>query len=229
MSAVLSVADCGSGGGERAPLDLTLYLVIGPVHSPGRPVPEVVAAAVRGGVTCVQLRDPNLPDEEFVTLGREVASVLEGTGVPLLVNDRVHLVGAIGADGVHVGQSDTSVGEARAALGDTAYVGLSAQTLVHVDEARSSGATPDYLGVGPVWPTGSKPNAAPPGGIERLRTISAASPWPCVAIGGITTERAATLRDSGVHGIAVVSAICDADDPATAARELRAAYEGRTS
>ena len=212
---------------RRPSLDLSVYLVTDTTLCGPKGVPATVAAAARAGVTAVQLRDPAASDDELVALGRAVVVALRGTGVPLLVNDRVHLVDAIGADGAHIGQSDVDMVAAREVLGPRAYLGLSAQTLEHVAAARARGVgTLDYLGVGPVWPQVTKPDAAEPGGVGRLREIGAASPWPCVAIGGIDVERATIVRGTGVAGVAVVSAICGQPDVAAAARALRAAWDG---
>jgi len=210
--------------------DYSLYLVTDTGMCGERGVPKTVAAAVRAGVTMVQLRDPGAGDRELVALGRAVRDVLAGTGVPLLVNDRVDLVGEIGADGAHIGQGDMSVPRARALLGETRLLGLSVHDVGQVEAAREHGEALDYLGVGPVWATSTKPGHAPPGGPGRLRDVVAASPWPCVAIGGIDAGRIAEVRATGVAGAAVVSAICAADEPAAATRELRdrwdAAREG---
>ena len=214
----------------RPPLDLSLYLVTDPAMCDRFGLAATVSAAVGAGVTVVQLRDAGATDDELVTLGREVMAALHGTGVPLIVNDRVHLVAAIGAGGGHVGQSDVGVGPARALLGPDAYLGLSVQTTDHVEAAREHGeGAVDYLGVGPVWGTATKPDAAPPGGVDTLRQIAAASPWPCVAIGGINLGRLAQVRRSGAAGAAVVSAICGRPDVAAATRELRAAWDGATA
>ena len=165
-------------------------------------MPATVAAAARAGVTAVQLRDPAASDDELVALGRAVVVALRGTGVPLLVNDRVHLVDAIGADGAHIGQSDLDPGAAREVLGPRAYLGLSAQTLEHVAAARARGVgTLDYLGVGPVWPQVTKPDAAEPGGVERLREIAGGQP---VAVRGDRRDRRrprpGRARDRGRRG-----------------------------
>ena len=213
--------------GRRPPLDLSLYLVTDTVMCHQFGLAATVSAAVGAGVSVVQLRDVDASDEELVALGREVITVLTGTGVPLIVDDRVHLVGAIGAAGAHLGQSDLAVAQARALLGPAAYLGLSVQTLGHVMAARDSdeGAV-DYLGVGPVWGTATKLDAATPAGVERLRQITSASPWPCVAIGGINLERLSEVRRAGAAGAAVVSAICGQQDVAAATRQLRAAWDG---
>lgn len=215
---------------HRPPLDLSLYLVTDMVMCRQFGLVATVSAAVGAGVTVVQLRDLDATDDELVVLGREVMAALRGTGVPLIVDDRVHLVGAIGAGGAHVGQSDLEIGQARALLGPAAYLGLSVQTMEHVLAARelAHGAL-DYLGVGPVWGTATKLDAAAPGGVERLAQITSASPWPCVAIGGINLERLSQVRRAGAGGAAVVSAICGQPDVAVATQQLRAAWDGAST
>lgn len=209
------------------PANLSIYLVTDTVMCGPLGVAATVSAAVGAGATVVQLRDVDATDDELVVLGRQILAVLAGTGVPLIVNDRVHLVGAIGAQGAHIGQSDLGIDQARAQLGPTAYLGVSVQTVEHVAAAgqHAAGAV-DYLGVGPVWDTASKLDAAAPGGLERLRQITSMSPWPCVAIGGITVGRVSQVRHAGAAGAAVVSAICGQPDVAVATRALRAAWDG---
>ncbi|WP_422117742.1 thiamine phosphate synthase [Brachybacterium sp. UNK5269] len=212
----------------RRPVDLSLYLVTDTGLCGPRGVPATVEAAVAGGATMVQLRDPGTTDADFVALGLAVRQVLAGSGVPLIVDDRVHLVQDISADGVHVGQRDMSPSQARQLLGPDAIVGLSISTIEQVRAARALGDDVlDYLGVGPVWPTATKPDHGPAIGPDGVAAVAAASPWPVVAIGGITTVRAGALRHSGVAGVAVVSAVCAAEDPAAAAASLRATWDGQ--
>ena len=207
-------------------VDLSLYLVTDTALCGAFGVAATVRAAVTAGVTVVQLRDPLATDTEFVQLGREVAQVLHGSGVPLIVNDRVQLVAPIGADGAHIGQGDLDPVKAREVLGPASLLGLSVQTTHHVSQAERLGPDViDYLGVGPVWPQATKPDAAPPVGVHSLREIAKASPWPCVAIGGITASRARALRGSGIGGIAVVSAICGQQDVPTAVLALQQAWQ----
>lgn len=223
-------------GHPRRPLDLSIYLVTDSALCGRLGVPATVSAAVGAGVTLVQLRDDDATDDELVSLGRQVLAALSGTDVPLIVNNRVHLVEAIGAQGAHVGQSDLGIGQARAVLGPASYLGLSVQAIEHVAAAsvaaravswaNESDGTLDYLGVGPVWGTTTKLDAAAPGGLERLQEITSASPWPCVAIGGISLERLPQVRASGAAGAAVVSAICGRPDVSAATRALRAAWDG---
>jgi thiamine-phosphate pyrophosphorylase len=210
---------------HRSSLDLSLYLVTDTRLCGEFGVAATVAVAVGAGVTAVQLRDPHASDTEFVELGRAVAVALRGSDVPLIVNDRVHLVAAIGADGAHVGQGDLDPHSARQILGSSAVLGLSVQNLGHVRDARRLGsAVIDYLGVGPVWPQTTKPDAAEPAGLARLRAVVDASPWPCVAIGGIDAARAPLVRGQGAAGVAVVSAICGQPDVAAAARRIRTSW-----
>jgi thiamine-phosphate pyrophosphorylase len=208
-------------------IDLSLYLVTDTALCGDLGVPATVAAAVAAGVTVVQLREPTAPDDEVVRLGRALLIELAGTGVPLIVNDRVHLVAGIGAAGAHVGQTDLSPAQVRHALGPGAVVGVSVQRTEHVEALRGlPPGTVDYLGVGPVWPQATKTDAAPPGGLDVLASITAASPWPCVAIGGVTVERVPLARAAGAAGVAVISAICGRPDPREAASLLRLAWDG---
>lgn len=210
----------------RRTVDLSLYLVTDTAMCGEYGVPATVGAAVAGGATVVQLRDPAASDADLVALGRALVARLRGSGVPLVINDRVDLVEQIGADGAHVGQGDLDATAARRLLGEDRILGLSVQTLEHVETARGyePGAI-DYLGVGPVFAQSTKPDAAQPGGLARLRAIVDASPWPCVAIGGIDAARAPLVRDHGAAGIAVVSAICGQDDVTAATRRLRTAWD----
>lgn len=205
------------------PLDLSLYLVTDTAMCAGRGLAGTVREAVDAGATVVQLRDPDADDATVVTLGRQLRETLAGTGVPLLVNDRPHLVAEIGAEGAHVGQGDTDPVAAREALGAGRYLGLSVHDRDQLERARGlPEGTVDYLGVGPVWATTTKPGAEEAIGFGGLAEVVAASPWPCVAIGGVDAGRAARLRERvpDLAGVAVVSAICAADDVAAATREL---------
>ncbi|MFI6093082.1 thiamine phosphate synthase [Streptomyces sp. NPDC051218] len=201
----------------RPPLDLSLYLVTDTRLCGERGVAVTVAAAVKGGVTAVQLRDPEADARTLCALGRSIQAELAGTGVPLIVNDRLDVAVWLGADGVHLGQRDGSPTTARRQLGPHAYVGLSVsrpEQLTHVPDAV------DHLGVGPVFPQSTKPDADTPLGLDGLARIVRESPLPCVAIGGIGASEAAAVRASGAAGIAVVSAVCGQPDPETAARSL---------
>jgi thiamine-phosphate pyrophosphorylase len=179
----------------------------------------VVEAAVQGGVSVVQLREKNCETREFVELGRELKKLLGRLRVPLIVNDRLDVALEIGADGVHVGQQDMDAEKARRLLGPDAIVGLSIETIAQARAAERLNV--DYLGVGPVFPTATKTDAAPPLGLTGLAEVRGMSRHAIVAIGGIGVSNARHTIDSGADGIAVVSAICSSDYPERSARELR--------
>ena len=205
---------------ERRAFDLTLYLVAGSEAVGDRPLAEVVAAAVRGGVTLVQLREKTLPDDAMIALARQIKDELQPSGIPLIINDRVEVALAAGAEGVHLGVDDLSASEARARLGPARILGVSAGTAA--EAALVDPRLADYVGVGSVYATVTKPDAGPPIGLAGLADLGSRIPLPVVAIGGIGGAQAEAVMASGVAGIAVVSAICGAADPEAAARDLRA-------
>ncbi len=215
-----TAAPAGPAPTARPPLDLSVYLVTDTGQCASIGVPETVRRAVAAGVSVVQLRDPDVDDEGFIALGRQLVAVLLGTGVPLIVNDRVELVRAIGAQGAHVGQGDLDVVRARRLLGEEGYLGLSVHSLDELDDARVHLELIDYLGIGPLRPTLSKPDHRDVRGLAHLHQIAAASPWPCVAIGGVKAADAADLRAAGLEGMAVISAICGQTDIEGATREF---------
>lgn len=216
---------------------LPLYLVTDTAQCGTRGLPAVVAAAIEGGVSCVQLRDKQASARGLLALLLAVAGAVDGR-VPLLVNDRVdvflaarHYLGGgariSGArvDGVHVGQSDLPAESVRALVGPDAIVGLSASTPAELAAAAAlPPGTVDYFGVGAVHPTTTKADHPDPLGVTGFARFAAASPLPCVAIGGVKEADAAALKSAGAAGIAVVSAICAAPDPAAAARTLAKAW-----
>lgn len=192
-------------------IDLAVYLITDAALCARAGLVDTVAAALRGGVTAVQLRDKHASDAELIEQGRALKGLLTGTGVPLIVNDRLEVASAIDADGVHLGQSDGSVAEARELLGGEAILGLSVQGLDQLQRLDSSQV--DYLGVGPVFATPTKPDHSSPLGFDGLARLCAASPLPVVAIGGLRAEHAASVWSAGASGMALVSAICAAADP----------------
>lgn len=210
---------------SRPDLDLSVYLVTDTAMCGGPDgVVATVRAAVAHGATVVQLRDHDLGDDDFVTLGRRLVEAVAPHGVPLLVDDRVDLVSAIGAAGAHVGQSDMPVRRAREILGPDALLGLSLQDPSGVEAVRRLGpGVVDYLGVGALRSTGTKPGAAALGPVG-IREVVVASPWPVCAIGGVVADDAEDLARLGCQGMAVVSAICAADDPASATATLAEAW-----
>ena len=202
-------------------IDYSLYLVTDRSLSRGRATVEIVRAAVAGGVTCVQLREKEASAREFAAAARELVALLRPLGVPLIVNDRIDIALAAGADGVHVGQQDLSVADARR-LGPPGWiVGVSAESLDDAVRAERDGA--DYVGVSPVYATPTKTDHAAPLGLDGLRAIRAATKLPLVAIGGLHAGNAREVIRAGADGLAVVSAIVAADDPRAAAAELRRA------
>ncbi|MFM2058216.1 MAG: thiamine phosphate synthase [Pseudomonadota bacterium] len=201
------------------PARLGLYLVTDEQLCAGRALLDVVSAAVQGGVSCVQLREKSLATRPFVERAQTLKSLLQPLGVPLIINDRFDIALACGADGVHVGQSDMPVAELRRLLPAGAIVGLSVESLDQLD-AVPDGV--DYLGVSPVFATPTKTDTAPAFGLDGLRAVRQRSRWPLVAIGGLHAGNAADVLAAGADGLAVVSAICAAADPAAAARTLRA-------
>ncbi len=194
-----------------------LYLVCGEQSD------AFLARALRGGVDIVQLRLKDAGDETIVATARRFAAVCRAHGVPLILNDRPDLVAAAGADGVHVGQDDMPVARARALVGPERIVGLSTHSPAQIDAA---GAEPeiDYIGVGPVHATPTKPGR-PAVGLDLVRYAAAHAATPYFAIGGIDAGNVAAVREAGATRIAVVRAITGAPDPEGAARALRSGSE----
>ncbi len=210
------------------PVDYSLYLVTDRALSRGRATAEIVRAAVSGGVTFVQIRDKTGSTREFLDEARAVKDVLQGTGVRMVVNDRVDVALAAGADGVHLGQRDMPIVDARRMVPSHWIVGISAESVEDAIRAEREGA--DYIGMSPVFSTPTKTDTAAPLGLEGVRRLRAAVRIPLVAIGGIHAENAADVIRAGADGIAVVSALVSAEDPYESALELRRAIdEGRSS
>jgi thiamine-phosphate diphosphorylase len=201
---------------------LRLYLVADPEHAPGDLVPTVVAA-LAGGVTIVQLRAKRLADRELLALAIRLRELSAGHDVPLIVNDRIDIALAAGTAGVHLGVDDLPLAHARALAGHGFLIGYSPETDEQI--ARTAAAGADYLGVGPVYGTRTKGDAGAALGIAEFSRRCDASALPVVGIGGITAANASAVVDAGAHGIAVVSAILGAPDPAAAARALRIAVD----
>ena len=201
--------------------DYSLYLVIGEEFTGGRPLLEVVRSAVKGGVTMVQLREKTATGGRLVELARGVREILEPAGIPLIINDCLDVALESGAAGVHLGQGDLACVGARRLTHPGFLIGVSVSTVEEARRAAQDGA--DYLGVSPVFDTATKLDTPAATGLEGLRTIRAAVKLPLVAIGGIKESNAADIIRAGADGVAVVSAIGLAPDPAAAARELRQA------
>ena len=202
----------------RRDFALDLYLITDRALCAALGVERVVAEAVAGGVTIVQLRDDDTPTTELIALAGRLKAILTPTGVPLIVNNRLDVALATAVDGLHVGQGDLPAAAARGRLGGRAILGLSITAPAQL--ASVDPAVVDYLGVGPIYPTATKRDAAPAMGLTGLATVRAQTGLPLVAIGGIDRANAAATIRAGADGIAVVSAICTGDDPRAAAQEL---------
>lgn len=195
-----------------------LCLVTDSALANGRSLAGIVAAAVKGGVTLVQLREKTASTRAFIEQARVLKRLLAPLRVPLLINDRIDVALAAGADGAHVGQQDMPVALARQLLGPAAIIGLSITELGQVHDRDVELA--DYLGVGPIFAQSTKLDATPPLGLDGLAEVRRATSKPIVAIGGVSAANADAVRLAGADGIAVVSAIMGADDPRAAAAAL---------
>lgn len=197
---------------------MLLYAVTDRAWTKEQTLSQQVEQALKGGVTCVQLREKDMSDTEFLQEAREILSLCRQYQVPFIVNDNVEVAIACGADGIHIGQEDMAAGEVRRRIGEDMILGVSVHTVEEAQEAVRNGA--DYLGLGAVFPTSTKidvdqmPN-------ETLRAICDAVDVPIVAIGGINRGNIGKLAGSGVDGAALVSAIFSAADIEAACRELR--------
>ena len=192
----------------KSPFDLTLYLVTDP--SAGEKTEDIVKEAVAGGVTMVQLREKTAGSLSFYERALRLKRVTREAGVPLIINDRTDIMLAADADGLHVGQSDLPAAVARRLIGPDKILGVSAHTVEEAVRAEKDGA--DYLGVGAVFPTATKKDAESVSH-ETLKEICETVSIPVVAIGGIGEKNIGKLAGSGIRGIAVVSAIMNAENP----------------
>ena len=200
---------------------LLLYAVTDRTWLSGRSLYEAVEESLKGGVTCLQLREKKLDTECFLEEARQLKPLCRSYGVPLIINDNVDIALKSDADGVHIGQSDGDIAATRARIGNK-ILGVSASTVEEALEAERAGA--DYLGVGAVFPTNSK-NDAERVSLSTLRDICNAVSVPVVAIGGITLDNVSLLTDSGVCGIAVISAIYAQKDIRNATERLKSKVE----
>ena len=207
---------------SRKALDLRLYLVTDRAICGIKTIDEVVDESIGGGVTLVQLREKHVTHELFLERAKVLKNAIRDR-VPLVINDDIEIAFEVGADGVHVGQSDAGWQVARARLGQHAIIGVSVETL---DQALAlEDADIDYVGVSPVFSTATKPDAGAPWGLHGLAKLRGLTRHPCVAIGGISASNAREVMQAGAAGVAVVSAICAAESPKRAALELRAAID----
>ena len=202
--------------------DMLLYVITDRHWLNGETLYQQVEKALKGGVTFLQLREKNLDEEHFMEEAREIKKLCGEYQVPFIINDNVEIAQAVGADGVHVGQSDMEAGAVREKLGPDKILGVSARTVEQALLAQERGA--DYLGVGAVFATGSKADAAELPH-ETLKAICEAVSIPVVAIGGITAENISQLKGTGICGVAVISAIYAQNNIKEAAEELKEAVD----
>lgn len=196
-----------------------LYLVTDRDLCRGRPLTDVILQAACGGVDYVQLREKNMDTRFFVEEARAVKNILKPFNIPLIINDRVDVALAIGADGVHVGQGDMAYEDVRRLLGSRAIIGMSAETWQNVEICEKLDV--NYIGVSPVFATPTKTDTKEPWGLEGFDKIRKFSRHALAAIGGINVSNARQVLRAGACCLAVVSAICAADDPRTAAQNLK--------
>jgi thiamine-phosphate pyrophosphorylase len=206
------------------PVDLRLYAIIDPEHTGGKPLADLARQVADGGATLVQLRDKLSETRPFIEHARVVQAALAPYRVPLLINDRVDVALAVGADGVHVGQTDMPVADARKLLGAKAIIGLSLKS--HEDIAAAPIELLDYVAVGGAFATTSKETKTKPVGLDGFKARVAAmrarsAQMPIVAIAGIDASNAASVIEAGVDGVSVISALSKPADSTAAARELR--------
>lgn len=207
--------------------DLSLYLVTDRSMLGDRNLCEVVSDAVAGGCTMVQLREKNLPTQEFIREAKIIKRLLADKNVPLIINDRVDVALAVDADGVHIGQGDMPYEDARRLLGRDKIIGLSVENMEQVRQANLVDV--DYIGISPVFATPTKTDTARPFGLEGCRTAVQTSRHPAVAIGGINHRTARSVWDTGVAGMAIVSDIMASSDPRQAAETLRNTIDNKVS
>lgn len=202
----------------RKPFELDLYLVTDRDLSLDRPLRDIVEKAVKGGVTMVQLREKSASTREFIQEALEIKPLLRQYNIPLIINDRVDIALAIDADGVHLGQSDMHWKMARQLLGPDKIIGLSIEKAEQLEEANE--ADIDYIGISPVFTTPTKKELENELGLKGTSEIARNSNHPSVAIGGINLTNVTDVLLTGTNGVSVVSAICSAEDPEAAAKEL---------
>lgn len=200
-----------------------VYLVTDRGLCRNRPLQDIILQAVQGGAAYVQLREKDLPTRAFVEEAITIKKMLAPFRVPLMINDRIDVALAAGAEGIHIGQEDMPYPTARKLMGEEAIVGLSVETWEDVEAAQKLNV--NYIGVSPVFATPTKTDTKEPWGLEGIRKIKAFSRHPLVAIGGINEANAREVTESGADCLAVVSAICSAEDSAAATARLKQIFD----
>ncbi|SKA61594.1 thiamine-phosphate diphosphorylase [Eubacterium uniforme] len=198
--------------------DMLLYGITDRSWLNGRTLSEVVKESLEGGVTILQIREKDIDEKNFLEEAKEIKKICEKFNVPLIINDNVEIAKMVDADGVHLGQDDMDIEEARKILGPEKIIGITAKTIEQAKEAQMKGA--DYLGSGAIYTSGTKQNAKRLT-VEDLKAICASVEIPVVAIGGLTYDNIDVLKDSGISGIAVVSAIYASTDIKTDTIKLK--------
>lgn len=211
----------------KTKFDLRVYVLTDAQLSRGRSHLDVIAAAIRGGATMVQYREKSASTRVMIEEARQLQDLCRAHDVPFIVNDRVDVALAVDADGVHVGQDDMPAALARKIIGADKILGVSAETPAQALQAIADGA--DYLGVGTVFVTGTKPDAGKPIGLEGVGAIARLSKIPIVGIGGINLSNAGDVIGAGAQGVSVISAIVSAVDVQASTRELRAIVDAGLS
>lgn len=204
--------------------DYSLYLVTDRMLMSTRTLGEAVGQAVSGGCTLVQLREKDISSLDFYALALEIKMITDSYGIPLIINDRIDIAMAAGAAGVHIGQQDIPADIARKVIGRDMLLGVSVGSVAEAIDAVKAGA--DYLGVGAMFPTGTKPDAGFVS-MEELGRIRKAVDIPIVVIGGISRENAMLFRPMGVDGLAVVSAVIAQPDIKASAADLKSLFFGK--
>lgn len=199
----------------KHPVDLSLYLVTRRDSLGIEEFLTIIRASVNGGVTAVQLREKDASAREIINLGKRLLLLLKPLGIPLIINDRVDIAHILGADGVHLGQSDLSVAEARKILDKKAIVGLSVESLKQARTALEEDV--DYLAASPLFCTKTKTDCGEPWGLHGLKQLCTTSKYPVIAIGGINETNVKEVMDCGAAGVALASAIFDSSCPRTVA------------
>lgn len=202
-----------------------LTLVTNKGNTPLAPYLKFIEGCLKGGITCVQLREKSLSEEELLVFGTALKGLLDLYDVPLIVNDNVELCIKLKAAGVHLGQSDMAVQKARAALGPDKMIGLSVNT---IDQVQGSINLPiDYIGVGAIFSTRNKPDIETLWGLDGLKKAAHLAAHPIVAIGGIDENNALSIMHAGGHGIAAIGAFHEAADPISTTQKLIQIIQGR--
>lgn len=208
-------------------IDYSFYLVLDDSLCHPEKMPAMMHSLYSCGITCVQLRMKNSPADMIAKTGEILLSLLRQKNIPLLLNDHVEIAHAIDADGVHIGQQDTSYEYARQLLGSNKIIGLSIENFAQAQTCQHMHV--DYYGVGPIYQTTTKKDAAPPLGIAKLHCITQLLAKPVVAIGGISATNVTSVLQTGVAGAAIVSAVLAATNPVQAASELNTLIKSRRS